>query len=134
MKKLLLILGISLLSGCSTTAVRPNEAILRLMPIAKYREPSVKNDAKLIVVRDAGFVGSACIVEISLEGEKIGELQQKEKFEFNLEPKKYVLGAKLGGSACEGNLTGDAEVSLASKQTAIYRVQLKEPMLLKVAK
>ena len=126
------ILGITLVSACATTAVKPNEAKLRLMPFAKYREPSPTKNAKLIVVRDSGFYGSDCTVEISLDGEKVTDLQEKEKIEFNLEPKQYVLDSKLGGAACGGNLTGELEILLASKQTAIIRVKLDEPMLLKV--
>jgi len=128
-----LFFGVSLLTGCATTAVHPHQAIKRLMPIEKYREFSPSKNAKLIVVRDSGLFGSACIVEVLLDGEKIGDLQQREKFEFHLEPKKYVLSGRLGGAACGGNLTGDAEVSLMNEQTVIYRMQLKEPMFLKVS-
>ena len=78
MNKILLVLSIALLSGCSTEVVPPTKA--KLAPanqVYKFQETN-QNDGVLTVVRDSGFI-SARLFFICLQVNGRSELHLMEK-------------------------------------------------------
>ncbi|MFK3922383.1 YajG family lipoprotein [Serratia liquefaciens] len=66
MKKIAFVAAIVFLSGCATQAVLPNQA--KLAPqerIFKYQSP-LADGAKLIIVRDSGFLGGGAFLAYML--------------------------------------------------------------------
>ena len=83
MNKILLVLSIALLSGCSTEVVPPTKA--KLAPanqVYKFQETN-QNDGVLTVVRDSGFISAI--------------VNQKEKAIFHLPPGEWAVGAAFDG-------------------------------------
>ena len=89
--KLLFISVVALcLAGCATEAVLPSQA--KQAPkerLLKFQSPGVGEQAKLIVVRDKGFLGSGCFVGVYLNQEKAAILDPGEKAEFYLKPGEW---------------------------------------------
>ncbi len=68
MNKILLVLSIALLSGCSTEVVPPSKA--KLAPanqLYKFQETN-PNDGVLTVVRDSGFISAGCAASLYING------------------------------------------------------------------
>lgn len=97
MNKILLVLSIALLSGCSTEMVPPSKA--KLAPanqLYKFQETN-PNDGVLTVVRDSGFISAGCAASLYINGEKAAILNQKEKAIFHLPPGEWAVGATFDG-------------------------------------
>lgn len=88
------------LSGCSSTRVDQafsNEVPIERMFWEKARDES-NGDSRVIVKRDAGFVGSACISNIYFDGVKIAELKPKEKVTIHVSSGEHTIGSFLSGN------------------------------------
>ena len=65
--KPIIIAAVFLLSGCATEAVLPSQAIQAPTErLLKYQARIEGEQAKLIVVRDKGYLGSGCFVGVYL--------------------------------------------------------------------
>ena len=100
--KLLFISVVALcLAGCATEAVSPSQA--KQAPkerLLKFQSPGVGEQAKLIVVRDKGFLGSGCFVGVYLNQEKAAILDPGEKAEFYLKPGEWNVALMGEGKMC----------------------------------
>lgn len=100
--KLLFISVVALcLAGCATEAVLPSQA--KQAPkerLLKFQSPGVGEQAKLIVVRDKGFLGSGCFVGVYLNQEKAAILNPGEKAEFYLKPGEWNVALMGEGKMC----------------------------------
>ncbi|MCK6728503.1 hypothetical protein [Enterobacter bugandensis] len=100
--KLLFISVVALcLAGCATEAVLPSQA--KQAPkerLLKFQSPVVGEQAKLIVVRDKGFLGSGCFVGVYLNQEKAAILDPGEKAEFYLKPGEWNVALMGEGKMC----------------------------------
>ncbi|QMR80091.1 hypothetical protein HV097_04575 [Enterobacter roggenkampii] len=100
--KLLFISVVALcLAGCATEAVLPSQA--KQAPkerLLKFQSPGVGEQAKLIVVRDKGFLGSGCFVGVYLNQEKAAILDPGEKAEFYLNPGEWNVALMGEGKMC----------------------------------
>ena len=100
--KLLFISVVALcLAGCATEAVLPSQA--KQAPkerLLKFQSPGVGEQAKLIVVRDKGFLGSGCFVGVYLNQEKAAILDPGEKAEFYLKPGEWNVALMGEGKMC----------------------------------
>ncbi|HGG8740869.1 TPA: hypothetical protein ACJJXK_002441 [Enterobacter asburiae] len=100
--KLLFISVVALcLAGCATEAVLPSQA--KQAPkerLLKFQLPGEGEQAKLIVVRDKGFLGSGCFVGVYLNQEKAAILDPGEKAEFYLKPGEWNVALMGEGKMC----------------------------------
>jgi len=88
------------LAGCSTTPTpvadaKPVDAAY----LYKLQAPASDSDARLVVVRDQGFVGGGCRMGFYVDGELVADLSPKEKAEFYVPAGLRVLGAGTAASA-----------------------------------
>ncbi len=65
----------------------------------------------LTIKRDSGFMGSACAIEVFMDGEAIADLRTSEKVTLYVRPGKHLFGARATG-ICGG---GSADASLVSE-------------------
>jgi hypothetical protein len=85
---------ILLLVGCSTTQVTPSSAVIAPENrILAYQDSSVKSGGSIIVVRDSGFVGKACLNSIYINGTLSALLAVEEKALFTVETGNVTLTA-----------------------------------------
>jgi hypothetical protein len=100
-RNLFIIAALLSLSGCATEAVLPSQAktapIERLL---KYQTPTNGEQAKLIVVRDKGYLGSGCFVGVYLNQHKAAILDPGEKAEFYLKPGEWNVALMGEGKMC----------------------------------
>ena len=82
---------ILVLSSCAGTGYNNYADIAPIME----ENPS----AKVFILRDMGFAGSAALVHLSLNGTKIGELGEGEMTVGNGQIGNNVLSAEMGGLA-----------------------------------
>lgn len=88
------------LAGCSTTPTpvadaKPVDAAY----LYKLQAPASDSDARLVVVRDQGFVGGGCRMGFYVDGQLVADLSPKEKAEFYVPAGLRVLGAGTAASA-----------------------------------
>lgn len=124
MKKILIAVLALGLAGCSTSAVPLKDAKQTSADrILKFQIPH-DGDAKLIVIRDSGIVGSGCYAAIYINGEKAALLNSSEKATFYLNTGEYEVGAAFDGAAlC--SMSKDRQertVVLKADQTKVVRV------------
>lgn len=89
------------LSGCATEAVLPSQA--KQAPqerLLKFQNQIEGEQAKLIVVRDKGYLGSGCFVGVYLNQEKAAILDPGEKAEFYLKPGEWNIALMGEGKLC----------------------------------
>ena len=84
--------------GCATKPVPESERI----QVARDRvmnptmlAPSPERTAKLIITRDAGFVGSLVGIDIFLEGNSIARLAKRESITVFVVPGRHLVGARF---------------------------------------
>jgi len=105
MRALALVLSL-LLAACATT---PAQIARPISPTAfSEMQPGY---GSVTVIRDKGFMGSACKVRVFADGAAVGELRPGEQVTVYLAPGDHVFGANATG-ICGG---GTAEVGLTVK-------------------
>nr|DAF65577.1 MAG TPA: Protein of unknown function (DUF2846) [Bacteriophage sp.] len=82
-----LLLATSMLAGCSTTAITPDEASSK-EPLIASTCPEVPSISKIVVVRDSGILNAAVAANVSLDGEPVGGLYPSQKFELCVDASK----------------------------------------------
>lgn len=100
MKKIAFVAAIVFLSGCATQAVLPNQA--KLAPqerIFKYQSP-LADGAKLIVVRDSGFLGGGCFFGVYVDGERTATLNPGDRVNLYLPAGEHNIAMKGEGKVC----------------------------------
>lgn len=122
MKKLstvLLICSSTLLFACST---KPNTTYSSAQPITTNLPTS---DASTIVVRrDTGIMGSACPIDIYLNGEKQAKLKSGESIEIHTNAGLHILSAKFTGKGfCQDRLN-EIEVAISKQESKYYRLAM----------
>ena len=124
MKKLLIAVLALGLAGCATSAVPLNNAKSVSADRTFKFQTSHAGDAKLIVIRDSGIVGSGCYAAVFINGEKAALLNSTEKVIFNLKGGEYEVGAAFDGTAlCSmGKDRQERTVVLKENQTKVVRV------------
>ena len=88
------------LAGCSTTPTpvadaKPVDAAY----LYKLQAPASDSDARLVVVRDQGFVGGGRRMGFYVDGQLVADLSPKEKAEFYVPAGVRILGAGTAASA-----------------------------------
>ncbi|MFP0536052.1 hypothetical protein [Klebsiella oxytoca] len=122
MKKIALALVIVAISGCATKPVTneqakniPSKQILNSSFLSKK-----EGTGEVIIKRDSGFMGSACMTRIYIDGKEIADLDTAQKVVVYPKMGEHIFSAwptgLCGGGMSEqsGRVTGD--------KTLMYRV------------
>ena len=122
MKRYLLLIAILILSGCSTqpvpTEVATNVTVDRVWD--KKIVNKTENSGTIIIKRDSGFVGSACLISVYLDGKAVADLSSREKVIFYPLAGRHILSATPHGWCAGGMVETGADVEL--NKPLIYRV------------
>lgn len=115
---------VAILSGCisstvpvaNTNAVPVHESMWKT---EKYRDPG-ENTGLLLIKRDTGFRGSACVPGISIDGEDIAPIDVGQKLELHLNPGQYLLRATPNFN-CAARVA-EILVEIGAANTTSYRL------------
>ncbi|WP_265553590.1 membrane lipoprotein lipid attachment site-containing protein [Serratia grimesii] len=124
MKKIVFVaVAIAIISGCATKAVLPNQA--KLAPkerVFKYQSPLV-DSAKLIIVRDSGFLGGGCFFGVYVDGERAAKLNPGERVNFYLPAGEHNIAMKGEGKVCIADeVPVGRDINLKPNQTKAVRL------------
>ncbi|MES2503455.1 MAG: hypothetical protein V4534_01115 [Myxococcota bacterium] len=121
----LAILSLLTASGCASVPVSVDlaksasgtDAIL-------FQKKTSEADAHLIVIRDKGFVGSACKTKIFVNGDLAGQVSAAHKIEFWLPASDYLLAVQPAG-ICAGLLV-ERDVVFKANEEKIFRISMDQ--------
>ncbi|WP_110877040.1 hypothetical protein [Franconibacter helveticus] len=122
MKKYFLTLAMVLISGCSTQPVPTNQAN-HVPPDRIWDKKIVQkmdNAGEILVKRDSGFIGSACLISIYIDGKPVADLNTREKVIFYPGIGRHVLSASPHGWCAGGIVESLAEVEI--NKPLVFRV------------
>ncbi len=129
-KLLLICLIFVFSSGCSSHFVNYTDSIpvteTKLgTAFAKYQNPTDET-AKIIVVRDNGFVGSLARLQFSINDEFIAKIYPGQSITLYLKPGEYML-ASYGYSPSPENHLMNRKLKVTSGETYHYRISAAVP-------
>ncbi len=108
---------------CGTQPVRFEDAkAIEPARQIKFQKKQSENDALLIVIRDKGFSGGGCGVQISVNHELAGTIKPAEKLEMWLPPREHFLTAELVG--CLDGTKANYDLNLKPKQRKLLRLPM----------
>lgn len=121
------------LAGCSTTPTPLADATpADAAYLYKLQAPASDSDARLVVIRDGGFVGGGCRMGFYVDGQLVADLSPKEKAVFYVPAGLRVLGAGTAGSSTGLCAAGgesylrQREATLAPGQERKFRMSLDQ--------
>lgn len=120
MKKLFLVLAVTVLAGCSTTPVSPS--------LAKEVQVSAAYQARqgavpVTIIRDKGFISGGCAITAFIDGNKIANLNTGEKTIAYVSPGEIIVGAGFTGSGlCSGREKREREFIVREGQPKSLRI------------
>lgn len=81
MKRTLIVLSICLMAGCATKPVTNEQA--KEVPVKQIIDNTLlakgEGTGKVIIKRDSGFMGSACLTRVYVDGKEVADLDTAEK-------------------------------------------------------
>lgn len=111
-----------LMAGCATTPITneaaksaPDEQILNRDFLTEK-----ENTGKVIIKRDAGFMGSACFSIVYIDGKQIAYLDPAQKIELYPPVGRHIFSAQPK-AACGGGMT-EQEGTVESGKMIMYRI------------
>ncbi len=105
-----------LLAGCSTTPTPPAAATPAGSEyLYKNQTQTSDSDARVVIIRDQGFVGAGCRMGFYIDGQRVGDLASKEKAAFYLPAGVRMLGAGVAASST-GLCTMGGESNLRQRE------------------
>lgn len=116
------IIAMTLLAGCSTRPVRPTEATPG--EIVAFATPD-EGTVPVTVTRDAGYTGSGCSVEVTVEGERVGRLWSRETITMHLPQGETIIGVRPAGMCGLGQSARgmrELEVNIRPSRPLFFRV------------
>lgn len=113
---------LALLTGCTTSAVTIDKAKPAPAERVLINTTDIK-EAKITIIRDSGFIGGGCYVDVYLNDTLAAKLDPSEKVTFNVMPGELILGSQpSGGALCNGASIHHVETSITQGQHKLYRV------------
>lgn len=102
-KMLTAILSLALLSGCATSMV-PREKAKAIPSDRLYETEFVyrgqPDNAEVVLIRDVGMVGSACLHRIWVDNVKVAALDVGEMISLGLTPGSHFIRLEMGVGMC----------------------------------
>lgn len=125
-KNLLIGLICVFISGCSSHFVNYTDS--RSVPetklgtvFSKYQNPTDET-ARVVVVRDTGFVGSGVTSKFFINGEFVAKLYLGQSATLHLKPGEYLLASYEGYSRSPENHLKEQKLKVTSGETYYYRI------------
>ncbi|WP_240494244.1 hypothetical protein [Pantoea sp. 1.19] len=88
-----------------------------------YQIQNEEANAKLIVVRDEGYLGSACFTGVYLNNTRAAVLDPGEKATFYLKPGEWNVAVKGEGKMCiSDTVPSGRDINLQANQTKAVRL------------
>lgn len=113
------LLAATLVTGCSTSPVRPDAAKLVPSDRLYITAPPSANDGLVIVIRDSGMLGHGCGVNVFLDDAKAATLAAGEKAEFPAAAGKHILSVAPSGKG----LCGVADAEHAQRRSLVFNAE-----------
>jgi len=111
------------LPACATSPVAINEA--SAVPSSRILAPQFMVPAQytgsLVIKRDSGFMGSACVVRVFVEATPIADLAPSEKVEIFVPLGEHVVAVTSTSSFCGGGVA-EAAVVISPERQRILRI------------
>jgi len=106
------------LTACATSPIAVNEA--SAVPASRILAPQLLAPAQytgsLLIKRDGGFMGSACVIRVFVEALPVADLAPSEKIEIYVPLGEHVVAATSTSSICGGGVSEAAVVITAERQ------------------
>lgn len=114
----------AILSGCASSPVPINEAKPAPPNRVFLLQSPVVNGAEVTIVRDSGVVGSACEITAYINGQRVANLDVKEKAVFFVSPGELMIGAAFEGKGLcnSGKARQEREVVVKQGQRKVFRI------------
>jgi hypothetical protein len=124
MKLLIISLMLCVLSGCATSEVSVETA--KQVPDDRFFiKNNIDGNAVITIIRDSGFLGSACNINVFIDEELAATLDVSEKATFNVNAGEIFLGLQLTGNGlCINSSLRQLETSIKKGQHKTYRIAL----------
>ncbi|PHM67151.1 hypothetical protein [Xenorhabdus kozodoii] len=122
MKKIALVAAAFFIVGCATTPVSNESA----KPVPEkqiiQRDLLVKKEGtgKVIIKRDSGFIGSACLSRVYVDGKELADLDPAQKIEIYPKVGRHIFSAKSKG-ICGGGMS-EQEGRVTEDEMLTYRI------------
>lgn len=131
-KTVLALLTAAVTSGCSTTPIPASQAIeAPLDRVLAYQERTALTTATIVVTRDVGWSGSACLLALSIDKVLAARLDTGETARFFVEPGERLLrisqdpGGK-GLCAIPVEFGATRETVVRANETKYFRMMLDQ--------
>ena len=111
------------LTACATSPIAINDA--SAVPSSRILAPQLLAPAQytgsLIIKRDSGFMGSACVVRVFVEATPVADLAPSEKVEIFVPLGEHVIAVTSPSSFCGGGVA-EAAVVISPERQRILRI------------
>jgi len=111
------------LTACATSPITINQA--SQVPSSRILAPQLVSQTKytgsLIIKRDSGFMGSACIIRVFVGAVPVADLAPSEKVEVFVPLGEHVVTATSISSFCGGGIS-EAAVVISPERQKILRI------------
>jgi hypothetical protein len=119
------LIAILISTGCSTTQVTFNKA--KPVDSEKIYDKSFlnpdENNEKISVIRDQGFLGSACTHTIFINNKKVFDIEKGQAIMVSIEPGNHVLRLESGVGICpDTSLSESTFLKIGEPQT--FRISI----------
>lgn len=106
--------------------------------VLAYGQPPSTEHGQVTIVRDAGFVGGGCTIEVSVDGTTAARLERGQKATIYLPTGRSTLGATYTGAALCGTSMNDrsrsdADIFVEGRDRLTYRISTDSNGLLRIA-
>src|SRR5262245_25469150 len=116
-----LLIAAAALSGCTTVPVASTTATPATAIIDTGVMTPRPGTAVVVITRDKGMKGSACMFDVYLDGGRIASLKVAEQLTFYPAPGTHIIGVQAQQQLCGGGVS-QIEATLAADQRKLYRV------------
>lgn len=109
------------LAGCASTSIPTAEALpARIVLNQEITKPS-DGAAELVLKRDSGGPGVACMMIVGIDGREVAELRPAEMVRMYPQPGAHILSARLSGRGLCGSSEDSVDVNASAGKVRAYR-------------
>jgi hypothetical protein len=112
MKRLRICLLFLVVTGCSTSPIKPSDA----KPVAPDRilgfQQATADAARIVVTRDSGALGMGCSYRLTINGTPAAVFWPAETASFNVAAGPLVLKLLSEDLACSGDVTRETNITV----------------------
>lgn len=110
-------------TACATSPIAIKDA--SAVPASRILAPQLlvptQYTGSLVIKRDGGFMGSACVIRVFIEALPVADLAPSEKIEIYVPLGEHVVAVTSASSFCGGGVS-EAAVVIAPERQRILRI------------